>query len=370
MLRYSELRLDASTIQELGDGSLKVVAQLTHPGLFTYANPDGTPRKEYRPAEEVFKDTAMSSFAGATVTINHPKQPDGRRLVTADSWKRDAVGHLGENIRSDGAHMLADVYVRDAYAVKMVREGNLKYVSCGYSVDFDATPGVTPEGHRYDGVQRNIKGNHVALLPLGVQPRGGEQCVLRLDSQGDEERSDLKSGGMELDDLKSKIVALEGELAKARTDAAELPRLRAELTAATARIAELGEAFKPERMDALADARAKVVAVAKADGIETDGKSTLAVKKAIVAKRTPDLAARVDSMSEEAVDAVMAVYSQNASPVAAPLSVLAPPARTDAAPEVRADARDSGKVPSYADMYNKHLQGSLNSWKNAGEKVN
>jgi hypothetical protein len=380
VLRYSDLRLDASTLQELADGGIKVQAALTHPGLFTYANPDGTPRREYRPAEEVFRKAAMDTFAGAPVTINHP-HPDGqgRRLVTAQSWKKDAVGHLGENVREDAGHMVADIYIRDAEAVKQVRAGNLKHVSCGYNVDYDATPGTTPEGQRFDGVQRNIRGNHVAMLPLGVAPRGGSECVLRLDSQGDEEyspdRRELKYRVDELDLLKSKVTALESELAKARTDAAEVPKLKNDLTAANARIAELGEALKPERMDAAADARATVTAAAKADGIETAGKSTLSLKKEIVSKRTPDLASRVDSMSEEAVDAVMAVYgSLKPAPVAAPLAVLAPPAvRTDAAPPVtpsRSDAVDSAKIPKYADMYERHLQKSLNAWKSPAEKVN
>ena len=193
--------------------------------------------------------------------------------------------------------------------------------------------------------------------------------MLRLDALGDEEYSELKSDSMELDDLKAKVTVLESELAKSRTDAAELPKVRAELTAANARIAELGEALKPERMDALADARAKVVAAAKAEGIDPTGKSILAVKRAIVAKRTPDLASRVDSMGEESVDAVMAVYAQSAPAVAAPLSVLAPPARTDAAPEARADAVDPNKVPKYADMYDRHLKASQNAWKNTGDKV-
>lgn len=371
MIRYSELRLDASTLKELSDGSVRVTGQLTHPGIFSYRNPDGTERKEYRPADEVFHKAALETFAGAPITINHPRQPDGARLVTAKSWKKDAIGHLGENIREDGGHLVADLYVRDAAAVEQLKKGNLRHISCGYSVDFDPTPGTTPEGQRYDGVQRNIRGNHVALLPLGVAPRGGEECVLRLDSNGDEDLTSLKYGRMELEALKAKVTALESELAKSRTDSADLQKTKADLDAANKRIAELGELVKPERLDALADARAVTVAAAKAEGIETAGKSTLDLKRAIVAKRTPDLAARVDSLGEESVDAILAVYRAEApAPVAAPLNVLTPPARTDAAPasEVRADAAPTG-IPKIADLYEKSRQNSMNAWKNSGERV-
>ena len=367
MLRYADLRLDGTSLKEMPDGSLRVTGQLTQPGIFSYHNPDGRERKEYRPPSEVFSKDAMATFAGATLTINHPHAADGNRLVTPASFKHVTVGHVGDNVREDAGHMVADLYIKEEGAIKAVRGGHVKHISLGYKVDYDATPGTTPEGQRYDGVQRNIRGNHVALLPIGVNPRGGAECVLRLDSNGDEEYPRLKSNAMDEQAMKDQIAALSGELAKARTDAAELPKVRAELTAATARIAELGEMLKPERLDAVADARAAVVAIAKADGIKTEGVGTLALKRAVVAKRTPDLSARVDSMDGPALDAVMVVYAAQPHPsLAAVLPV--PPVRTDGT-EVVVDATrtDAAPIPKLADLYNKHLQGSLKAWQNSGE---
>lgn len=366
MLRYTDFRLDASTIQQLPDGSLKVVGQLTQPGVFTYANPDGSPRKEYRPPEEVFKASAMATFAGVTLTINHPRQPDGGRLVTSKSWKKDAIGHVGDNVRQDGGHMVADLYIRDESAVRAVLAGQMKHISCGYKVDFDATPGVTPDGQRIDGVQRNMRGNHVALLPNGVAPRGGAECVLRLDSNGDE----LKSGGMELEAALAKVAALEGELKSARTDAADVPALRTKLTKATADLAAaealLGEAGKPERLDALVEERTAVVAAAKTNGIDPVGKSTLAVKRLIVAKRTPKLADRVDSYDGVALDAVMAVYAEQPhASLAGAVAVLGADvnARTDGADATRTDA---GALPKHAEMYTTATKKLHDAWKNDG----
>jgi uncharacterized protein len=360
VLRYAEVRLDASTLQELPDGSIKVVGQLTHPGIFNYRNPDGSLRREYRPADEVFRKAALESFAGAPVTVNHPRQPNGQRLVTPQSWKKDAIGHAGENVREDGGHAVADLYIRDADAVAAVKGGRLKKISLGYNVEYDPTPGTTSDGQRYDGIQRNIRGNHIALLPTGIAPRGGEECALRLDSNGDELKSDVEDEA-----LKAKVAALESELSRVRADAAELPKKMAELSAANARIAELSEQLKPARLDSLVEARSVVVALAKSAGVDSTGKSSLDVKRAIVAKRTPELASRVDSMGEEAVDAVMAVYAAQPAHVGAPLAVLAPPA-----PAARADATDDAPVPKYADLYRKHAEKSRNAWKNSGEKVN
>lgn len=369
MLRYAEFRLDASTLKELPDGSVRVTAQLTHPGIFSYRNPDGTERREYRPADEVFKKSALDTFASAPITINHPRLPNGERLVNAKSWKSVAIGNLGENVREDAGHVVADLYIRDAGAVADVKSGKLgPFVSCGYSVDFDATPGTTPEGQRFDGVQRNIRGNHLAILPAGVAPRGGSECVLRLDAQGDEDVG-LKYD-VELEALKAQIDVLKGELQKARTDAAEVPGVKAALEAANKKIAELEALVAPERLDALVEERETVVKAAKAAGVDPKGKTALALKRAIVAARTPSLATRVDSLGNEAVDALLAVYADQPHPtMASVVAVVAAPA-TVQTPTVaaRADAVDVSKVPKVADLYEKSRQNSVNAWKNTGEK--
>ncbi len=294
--------MDASAIQTLPDGSLKIVGQLTRPGIFVYQNPDGSQRREYRPPEEVFSKEAMASFAAATVTLNHP----GTKRVTSGTWKSLAIGHLGENVRQDADHMVSDVYVRDDFAISKVKKG-ARGLSCGYRVAYDPTPGVTPDGQQYDGVQRNIRGNHVALL-IGERPRGGEECSLRLDSAGDEISSPLNSG-VDLETLQAQIVVLNAELAKARTDSAGVAKLTADLAKANQDLAVAIAQNSPERLDALVEERMTIVAAAKAAGVESTGKSTLAIKRAIVAKRTPDLAARVDSFGAESIDAILAVYS-------------------------------------------------------------
>lgn len=331
-----------------------------------YRNPNGTKRIEYQPADELFRQSTLDTLAGQTVTIMHPRSG----FVDGKSWRDVAIGHVGDNIRQDGGCAVADLYIKDAAAVKAVKNRDVKYVSWGYKVDFDATPGETADGKRYDGVQRNIRGNHVAILPVGIAPRGGEECVLRLDSNGDEEYPELKSG-VELETALAKITALETELKSVRTDAAELPKVRDALTAANARIAELGELLKPERLDSLAEARATVVALAKAEGIETAGKSATDLKRAVVAKRTPDLANRVDSMNDASLDAVMVVYGSQPHP--SMTKVLETAAPTPAPAGTRTDAAEGVKTgtPKYADLYEKHLNESRNAWKNSGDrKVN
>jgi hypothetical protein len=250
------------------------------------------------------------------------------------------------------------MYIRDAAAVARVKNGDLRHISCGYNVDYDPTPGTTQDGSRYDGVQRNIRGNHVALLPSGMPPRGGESCVLRLDAEGNELTA--LNSDVELEALKAQVTALTAELAKARTDAAEVASLKTALETATAKVAALEAELSPARLDALVTDRAAAVALATSLGVDHAGKSTLAIKRACVAKKTPELASRVDSLSEQSVDTVLAVYGTLPhSSLARAAAVTNPgtdPARTDAAPP-------APKVPSYTELYEKHIKEQRDAWK-------
>lgn len=355
MIRYSEVRLDAGSIKTLPDGSIKVTGQLTKTGVFSYRNRDGTERREYRPSDEVFNPHAKETFASVAVTLNHPPRPVGFNKVSPSTWKNDAVGYVGENIRQDGEYLVGDLFIRDANAIAGVKNGDIKYLSCGYDVGFyDPTPGTAPDGTRHDGIQRKIVGNHVALLPPGVVPRGGEGCSLRLDAEDNEEafrtddvvgatapaldcESNMADTNPALIAAEAKIVALQGELDKTRTDASESVALKTKVTELTAENAKLLAQLSPERLDALASERAALVAVAKDAGVDVTNKTSLQVKRAIVAKKTPALATRVDAMGDDALDPVLAVYASLPHPTLA--TVVAPaaggdpaPARTDAAP--------------------------------------
>jgi hypothetical protein len=60
-------------------------------------------------------------------------------------------------------------------AIDAIEEDEQKELSCAYHYDPDMTPGVY-EGQRYDGVMRNIRGNHVAQVKDG---RAGADVVVQ-----------------------------------------------------------------------------------------------------------------------------------------------------------------------------------------------
>ena len=157
------------------EGFLEMRARIGRAGLHDYragevggppgAAPDA-PVRVYRPPAQVFDPASMESFAGKAVTLDHPPA-----MVDSGNWRDHAVGHSGQGVVRDGDHVAADLFIADAAAVAKAEAG--AELSNGYWADFDFTPGVTPEGERYDAVQRNIRGNHIAIVDKG---RCGASC--------------------------------------------------------------------------------------------------------------------------------------------------------------------------------------------------
>ncbi len=163
--------------RKLNGGRLQVEGHLTRSGVFTYVNPDGTTRREYRPDAEVFRPESMQSFALAPLTDQHPDVG----LLDSANAKKYAVGWTGEAVRKDGDHVAANMVVMDAEMISKMESGQTVGLSCGYECDLLEVPGVAPSGEHYDAVQKNIRGNHVALL-VGVPGRAGPSARVRMDA--------------------------------------------------------------------------------------------------------------------------------------------------------------------------------------------
>ncbi len=153
------------------DGTLLVEGVLTRSGVFVYHDAAGRERREYRPPDEVFKADALASFNLVPLTDDHPP-----KLLTAENAKQYAVGAVGEP-RRDGDYVVAPLSVFDAATIEKLDAGK-RELSCGYMVDVIDQPGVSPEGERYDAIQRGICGNHVALVDVA---RAGREARIRLD---------------------------------------------------------------------------------------------------------------------------------------------------------------------------------------------
>ncbi|HSY25082.1 MAG TPA: DUF2213 domain-containing protein [Polyangiaceae bacterium] len=175
MERIQRYDLRSGEVTRTSSGGRVASARVTRTGVLTYRLPDGSTRREYRPPEEVFSPDSLASLAHATLTDDHPGK------VTPDNWRRMTIGHVAGSPQRDGKFVAADLHIQHGDAIEKAEGGELADCSCGYDCMFDPTPGVTPEGEKYDGIQRGIRYNHVALGPPGWG-RAGREVSMRLDS--------------------------------------------------------------------------------------------------------------------------------------------------------------------------------------------
>jgi hypothetical protein len=121
----------------------------------------------YRDPEELKK--AAPTFRNLPLLAIHTKHTanDPKQYVT--------VGTVGD-VSFDGQYLVSDqlsVWASDG--ITLVQTEEARELSSSYGYRADMTPGVTPEGVAYDGVMRDIKGNHVALVKAG---RAGSDVVV------------------------------------------------------------------------------------------------------------------------------------------------------------------------------------------------
>ena len=109
--------------------------------------------KEMKKAVDTFNGLPLLWTHAATSAKDHPGPL--------------TIGATGTNARfDDEGNLKNDLTIWPEHAIKAVDDGERKELSAGYSYKADMTPG-TYEGKPYAGVMRDIKGNHLAIVPKG-----------------------------------------------------------------------------------------------------------------------------------------------------------------------------------------------------------
>jgi hypothetical protein len=85
----------------------------------------------------------------------------------ADPKTAVTVGCIGSDVSFDSPYLRSSIAVWTDEAIKLIESKQQAELSCSYRYRADMTPGLTPEGVAYDGVMRDIMGNHVALVEKG-----------------------------------------------------------------------------------------------------------------------------------------------------------------------------------------------------------
>jgi len=155
------------------EGYLRAWATIARTGVQMYTDVDGSIRREYRPETEVASPESLTSFGGKAITFEHPPI-----LLDAQNTKQYQIGFTGTDIIYDDGFVRAVMTITDQEAIDRIMRGDAKEVSAGYRVEYDPTPGITENGEHYDGIQKSISGNHVAVVRRG---RAGPQVKLHLD---------------------------------------------------------------------------------------------------------------------------------------------------------------------------------------------
>ncbi|WP_241123469.1 DUF2213 domain-containing protein [Achromobacter xylosoxidans] len=95
-------------------------------------------------------------------------------VSAAEPQKEFVVGATGSNASYQAPYLKNSLVVWDAVAIALIESEEQKELSSAYRYRADMTPGVY-EGVAHDGVMRDIRGNHVALVEVG---RAGPDVVV------------------------------------------------------------------------------------------------------------------------------------------------------------------------------------------------
>lgn len=212
-------------------------------------------------------------LAKAAPTFNNIQLLSIHIPVSADEpMKEVVVGSTGTDAAFHAPYLTNSLVIWDAVAIAGIDSDEQRELSSAYRYEADMTPGVF-EGVAYDGVMRNIRGNHVALVERG---RAGPD-VLVADSLPLELQMRKKRMNLSLT-----ATALKGAL-KAYLG----PKI-----AQDARLGDLGALLRNVKAATLAKEQPKLVAAIKA---HVNGK--LAQDADL-----DDLAAVIDAFTEEDPD--------------------------------------------------------------------
>lgn len=325
------------------NGFLKVKATIARVGVQEYYE-NGKIIRDYRPPDEVEKSAV--TFIDKPITIDHPPE----LKVTANNTDKRLKGVVKDSFFTDGT-VNANLLITHADAVQAAMSTH-RQLSCGYECEYDETSGIWVDElglagekgkeYPYDRIQRNIVGNHLALVRLG---RAGAVASIKNDEISIinsvidtavfmAKTYILDSRSYQLDDpndvdvLISKLEATIGEKTKLVSDSqskleeitasftAKLDSLSAEKDALTIKLNEL-ESKSETKTDGETELNAKLIAdqlqawfevlpVIKkdnADFVPDFNLSESEIKKLYLEKVAPDHKTQLDSASVDYINA-------------------------------------------------------------------
>lgn len=339
MLDIYDFRYDSHTFTEDSEnGSLSGRAVVTTIGVFPYLLEDGTVFNELRLPEEVFAPDSLRSLQLIPITLDHPAE-----FVNSENMSELQVGVTGQDVsrldlydgeiygsyKTDGTELSIPLKITRKDAIEAVKNGK-RALSCGYSRDLELKEG-TWGGIHYDGIQRNIRYNHVAIVDRG---RAGDAAVIRMDNAFiptySEKEKELKDEDISIPDRRSNmkkmvIDSVSYELDDKVVDhmasvEKERDTAQAQLDMANIRIAELEKEMsgmiKADELPAKVREMQSVRDTADKYGVALDEKaSVIEMKRTVLRKAVPSIAleGKSDTYVDGLFDAVKGFAPKSAS---------------------------------------------------------
>lgn len=353
-------RAPVASASRTDEGFLVAPAQLTRTGVFEYRNPDGSVRRELRLEGDVFAPASLATYQARPILRGHPDDLPNS-LLTAETAAGRVVGAMSEVRRADdGKHVAATVTLYDAATIRAVDSGE-RELSVGYRARIEPIPGGV---HRLDDgteiradfYQRNIRANHLAIVPRG---RAGENASIRLDSAGHQVQESTMTpeqiAAMQAENTRLKAEAEAS--AKVRTDSvsataqaqAEAAAAKAAAAALQVRVDGYVKAEKDAAHKALCDRVAPVLGEKAEDLVRLDGAE---VQRKALTKLIPtlDLTGKDAAFITPAFETAMSLVRTDSAQLIAGAVLLAAP-RNDADPQAQlAKAREEARKAA-ADAY-------------------
>ena len=184
-------------------------------GVFPYLgrqiSPDLNPTQIYnvlRPEDELFKQKTIDSFNMLPITIGHALLGSKDEGLTPPEEK-GIEGTTGEHAKRTGDKMTNTIKLYSERIKDEINNGK-KELSAGYFCDFMPESG-TWNGRHYDYVQRNIDGNHIALVEKG---RNGSDVRVMDSAEGLQHSRQFVCDSMELGKIEEQGEDMNGNAAK------------------------------------------------------------------------------------------------------------------------------------------------------------
>lgn len=158
---------------------------------------------------------AADTFNGLPLLLEH-HPTDAENLP-----KEWVVGSMGTDAVYEKPYLKNSMTVTDAQAIGYIEDGTAKEISCSYrfTPDFNAGEFTEVDGSKvhYDFIMRDIRGNHVALVPEG---RAGHDVHVADSGNAVKDIRQERRDTMPIDDFISKFMPLASEEDKTAAKAA------------------------------------------------------------------------------------------------------------------------------------------------------